>query len=343
MTLDLPLIWAGVLAVAVLMYVLLDGFDLGVGILFPFARSDEERDAMMNSIAPVWDGNETWLVLGGGGLFVVFPEAYAILLPALYLPIMAMLAGLILRGVAFEFRLRGRRTGKRLWTWAFAGGSIMAAAAQGLVLGGFIQGVAVRDAQFAGGALDWATPYSLLAACGLVAGYALLGAGWLVLKTEGGLHEAARRWTIRAAPIVALLLGAVSVATLIVHPLLAARWGLRLGAIDLGRLALLSPIPLLGLAGLIVAFLGGRSQKSHAFGPLAGGFLAFLSGYLGLAVSFLPFVVPYSVTYTEVASTPAALGLMLIGTLVLLPVILGYSAWVYWIFRGKVGADAGYH
>jgi cytochrome d ubiquinol oxidase subunit II len=343
MTLDLPLIWAGVLAVAVLMYVLLDGFDLGVGILFPFTHSDEERDAMMNSVAPVWDGNETWLVLGGGGLFVVFPVAYAILLPALYLPIMAMLGGLILRGVAFEFRLRGRRTGKRFWTWAFAGGSIIAAAAQGAVLGGFIQGVTVRDGQFAGGAFDWATPYTLLVACGLLAGYALLGAGWLVLKTEGGLHEAARRWTVFAAPAVGLILAAVSVATLFVHARLAARWGLGAGAMDFGRLALLSPIPLLGLAGLILAFAGGRSPKSHAFGPLAGGFLAFLSGYLGLAVSFLPFVVPYSVTYEDAASTPAALGFMLVGTLVLLPVILGYSAWVYWIFRGKVGADAGYH
>ena len=343
MTLDLPLIWAGVLAVAVLMYVLLDGFDLGIGILFPFARSDEDRDAMMNSVAPVWDGNETWLVLGGGGLFVVFPVAYAILMPALYLPVMAMLGGLILRGVAFEFRLHGRRTGRRFWTWAFAGGSIVAAAAQGLVLGGFIQGVVVRGDQFAGGPLDWAKPYTLLVACGVVAGHALLGAGWLVLKTEGGLHAAARRWTVRLAPIVGLILVAVSLATLFVHPPLATRWGLGAAGVDPARLAMVSPIPLLGVAGLILAFVGGRSPKGHAFGPLVGGFLAFLSGYLGLAVSFLPFVVPYSVTYEDAASTPAALGLMLVGTLVLLPVILGYTAWVYWIFRGKVGADAGYH
>jgi cytochrome d ubiquinol oxidase subunit II len=343
MTLDLPLVWAGALAVAVLMYVLLDGFDLGVGILFPFAHSPAERDAMMNSVAPVWDGNEAWLALGGAGLFVVFPEAYAILLPALYLPIMLMLAGLILRGAAFEFRRRGRRAGKRLWTAAFAGGSIVAAAAQGLVLGGFLQGVVVKDGQFAGGAWDWATPYTVLTACGVVAGYALLGAGWLVLKTEGPLHNTARGWTAGAVPGVGLILAAVSAATIVVHPQIAQRWGVGAAGMDLRRFALLSPIPLLGLAGLALAFMGARKTTMHPFAPLAGGLLTFLSGYLGLAVGVLPYVAPYSVTYEEAATTPAALQLMLVGTVILLPVILGYTAWVYWVFRGKAGADAGYH
>ena len=343
MTLDLPLIWAGLLAVAVLMYVLLDGFDLGVGILFPFARSPEERDAMMASIAPVWDGNETWLVLGGGGLFVVFPQAYAVLLPALYLPIMVMLGGLILRGVAFEFRLHGRGLGKRLWTVAFSGGSIVAAASQGLVLGGFIQGVTVKDGQFAGGPFDWATPYGLLVACGLVAGYVLLGSGWLVLKTEGRLHEDARRWATRAVPAVALVLGVVSLATLFVHPQVAARWGIDSSGIVWPRLLPLMSIPFVGALGLMFSFLGAKSQKAHASAALAGGFVAFLSGYLGLAVGFLPYVVPYSLTYEDAASTPGALLLMLVGALILLPVILGYTIWVYWLFRGKVAVDAGYH
>src|SRR5690606_23211411 len=191
----LPYIWAGLLVLAVFMYVLLDGFDLGLGILFPFAPEDEDRDVMMNSVAPVWDGNETWLVLGGGGLFAAFPKAYAALMPALYIPIILMLLALIFRGVAFEFRHQGRAAGRRWWTIAFAAGSIVAAIAQGLVLGGFIQGVRLGpDGGFAGGPFDWLTPFSLLVAVSLVAGYALLGAAWLVFKTQGELFERARRW-----------------------------------------------------------------------------------------------------------------------------------------------------
>lgn len=213
MTLDLPLIWAGAIAGAVLLYVVLDGFDLGVGILFPFARSKEERDVMMNTIAPVWDGNETWLVLGGGGLLAAFPLAYSVLMPALYLPVLLMLAGLILRGVAFEFRFRARNRGRRFWTQMFAAGSILATVGQGLILGGFIQGVTVRDDRFAGGALDWLSPYTLLVTAGLLAGYALLGAAWLMLKTEDSLHGDARRWTAISGGLTAALLGAVSLAT----------------------------------------------------------------------------------------------------------------------------------
>jgi cytochrome bd ubiquinol oxidase subunit II len=343
MTLDLPLIWVGVLAVAVLMYVVLDGFDLGIGILFPFAADDRERDAMMASIAPVWDGNETWLVLGGGGLMIAFPTAYAILMPALYLPVFLMLMGLILRGVAFEFRLHGRRRGQRFWTVAFAGGSFAAALAQGFVLGGFIQGIKVGDDRFIGQPLDWATPYTLVVALGLVAGYALLGAGWLAIKTEGPLHERARGWIQKAAAAVGVVLAAVSIATLFVHPEVALRWGMGPHGVDQARLLPLLPIPLMGLVGLVMAFLGARSREAHAHAPMIGAFLAFLSGYVGLAVGFMPFVVPYAVTYEQAASSPQALTLMLIGVAILLPFILGYTAWVYWIFRGKVAADAGYH
>jgi cytochrome d ubiquinol oxidase subunit II len=344
MILDLPLAWAALLAVAVLLYVLLDGFDLGIGILFPFAAGDQDRDLMMASVAPVWDGNETWLVLGGGGLLVAFPGAYAVLMPALYLPVMFMLAGLILRGVAFEFRLHGRERGTIFWTWAFFGGSLTATLSQGLILGGFIQGVTVRDGQFAGGPLDWATPYSLVVALGLVAGYALLGSGWLIIKAEGGLLAQARRWAALATPCVAVILAVVSVVTLFLHPLVAARWGVDAGfQVDGHRLLPLLPIPLMGLAGLWMAFSGARSPQAHPHTPLVGGMMVFLSGYLGLAVGFLPFIVPYALTYEDAASTPGALKLMLIGTCALLPLILGYTVWVYWIFRGKVGADAGYH
>ena len=342
MIVDLPLIWGGILALAVLLYVVLDGFDLGIGILFPFA-TDKQRDTMMASIAPVWDGNETWLVLGGAGLFVAFPNAYAVLMPALYLPVTMMLAGLILRGVAFEFRLHGRSRGRVFWTWAFAGGSLAAALAQGFVLGGFIQGVQVRLGQFAGGPLDWATPYTLVVALGLMAGYVLLGASWLMIKTEGDLHALARKWALRAAPAVAVILAAVSVATLFLHPLVALRWGVGPQGVDPQRFLPLLPIPLMGAFGLLMAFAGARAKDGHPHTPLVGGFLAFLSGYLGLAVGFLPFIVPYAMTYEEAASSPGALKMMLGGTAVLLPLILGYSGWVYWIFRGKVGEDAGYH
>jgi len=341
MTLDLPLIWAGIIAVAVLMYVLLDGFDLGLGILFPFAGSPADRDVMMDTIAPVWDGNETWLVLGGGGLLAAFPAAYGALMPALYVPVLLMLLALILRGVAFEFRLRGRRRGKRFWTAAFAGGSLAATLAQGLVLGGFIQGVTLEGGQFAGGPFDWLTPYTLLVAAGLVAGYCLLGAAWLIWKTEDELHGRARRWAWIAAGATAALLAAVSLATLFVHPRIAARWGFEAGAPDVAELLPLLPIPLLGLAGLVAVVLGLR-RGSHGW-PFLGAFTVFLSGYLGLAISFFPNIVPYDMTFRQAASADNALGLMLVGVAILLPAILGYTAWVYWVFRGKVGADAGYH
>ena len=341
MSLDLPLIWAGVIAVAVLLYVLLDGFDLGVGVLFPFARGPQDRDLMMASIAPVWDGNETWLVLGGGGLLAAFPLAYSVLMPALYLPVYLMLIALVLRGVAFEFRLHGRRTGRRFWTAAFAGGSITAAFAQGLILGGFIQGVTVRANAFAGGPFDWLTPYSLLVACGLVAGYALLGAAWLVWKTTDQLHRDARRWTLICASATALFLAAVSLATLQVHPSVAERWGLLAAGPDWSRMLQLAPIPLLGVLGLTMVAAGLR-KGPHVW-PYLGAALVFLSGYLGLAAGFFPYVVPYALSFREAASADNALGLMLGGLVILLPAILGYTAFVYWLFRGKVEADAGYH
>ena len=322
MDLDLPLVWAGIIALAVLLYVMLDGFDLGIGILFPFARSPRDRDTMMNSIAPYWDGNETWLVLGGGGLFAAFPLAYAIIMPALYIPILLMMMALILRGVAFEFRARGRTRGKAFWTGAFAGGSTVAALSQGLVLGGFIQGVTLNGEAFGGGPFDWLTPYTLLVAGGLTAGDA-------------------RRWAWRAAIASAALLVVVSLATLFVHPQVAARWGFEDGAFDLARLALLSPIPLLGLAGLGLV-VWGLAKGGHV-APFLGSLTVFVSGYLGLAVGFFPNIVPYDLTFRQAASADNALGLMLVGVAILLPVILAYTVWVYWVFRGKVGADAGYH
>jgi cytochrome d ubiquinol oxidase subunit II len=262
-------------------------------------------------------------------------------MPALYIPILIMLLALILRGVAFEFRLRARARGKRFWTIAFATGSLAATLAQGLVLGGFIQGVTLRGKAFAGGPFDWLTPYSLLVAVGLVAGYALIGAAWLIWRTEDEVHGRARRWAWIALVAVATFLAAVSLATLFVHPRIAERWGYAAGHFDLARLARLSPIPLLGAAGFGVAALGLRA-KSHGW-PFGGAILMFLSGYLGLAVSFFPNIVPYGMDFRQAANADNALQLLLIGGSILLPAIIGYSLWVYWIFRGKVGADAGYH
>jgi cytochrome d ubiquinol oxidase subunit II len=298
---------------------------------------------MMNTVAPVWDGNETWLVLGGGGLLAAFPLAYSILLPALYLPILLMLIGLILRGVAFEFRFRGRDLGRRGWGAAFALGSFVAAFSQGLVLGGFIQGVGLNAAEtaFAGGAFDWLTPYTLLVAVGVVAGYALLGAGWIVLKSEDELHGQGRRWVGAAAVATALLLAGVSLATIFIHPQVAARWGVADGGVDLARFLPRAPAPLLGAAGFgLIAW--GLRRKSHAL-PFAGALLVFLSGYIGLAIGFAPYVVPYQLDFREAAAPDNALALMLGGTAVALPLILGYTAYVYWVFRGKVAPDAHYH
>jgi len=341
MSLDLPLVWAGVIALAVFLYVLLDGFDLGIGILFPFARSAAERDAMIAAIAPYWDGNETWLVLGGGGLMAAFPGAYAVLMPALYLPIILMLLALTLRGVAFEFRARGRRRGRALWTFAFWFGSTAASAAQGLALGGFVHGVKLADGAFVGGPLDWLTPYAGLTAAGLVAGYALLGASWLIIKTEGVLHQRARRWALIAAVLVVVALAAVSLATLLVQPLIGARWGWTGLGLALARFSRLAAIPALGVLGFAVIGVG-LARRSH-FWPFAGAVAVFASGFLGLAASFYPYVAPYGLTYREAANDSGALALLTWGLVFILPMILGYAAWVYWVFRGKVVLDAGYH
>ncbi|MFT3725839.1 MAG: cytochrome d ubiquinol oxidase subunit II [Hyphomonadaceae bacterium] len=338
---ELSMIWAVLIALAVFLYVALDGFDLGVGILFPLAKDSRERDQMQASIAPVWDGNETWLVLGGGGLFAAFPKAYAALMPALYLPIYLMLLALIFRGVAFEFRHHGRERGKKWWTVAFSGGSIVAAIAQGFVLGGFIQGVNVVDGQFVGGPMDWLTPFSMLVAASLVAGYALLGAAWLVFKTKGELFERARGWVKQLALLVALAMGAVSLATLSVDPRVTERWGLTMTSIDWGSFIWLAPLPL--VAGAICFLLWRGADKRLHLTPYLYAVCLFAVGYVGLAVSLWPYLVPFTMTPSEAAAADNALGLLLAGAAPLLPLILGYTGYVYWLFRAKVDDEAAYH
>lgn len=342
---DYPLIWSGLIAVAVMLYVLLDGFDLGVGVLSAFADDEAERSLLTATIEPVWDGNETWLVLGGGGLFAAFPLAYAILMPAFYLPVLLMLAALIFRGVAFEFRHKSvRPLTKRFWNGAFAWGSLAAALAQGLILGAFVQGVEVEGRAFSGGSLDWLTPFSLLTSVSVAAGYVLLGACWLILKTEDPTRLGARKWARRAVVAVGAAMAAVSVAMVFIDPRVAARWGVSPGEIDLAAALLHSPAPLAAI-GLIVWLWRDVQANSTApdWRPFALASGLFLSGFAGLALSIFPYNVPFARTIWETAARDNALALLLVGAAIMLPVILLYTAYVYRLFWGKVSADEGYH
>ncbi len=330
----LPVIWSLLLAVAIAMYVVLDGFDLGMGILFPFARNDRERDQMMNSVAPFWDGNETWLILGGGGLLVAFPLAYSIVMPALYLPVIFMLLALVFRGVAFEFR-HVADTSRYLWNIAFAGGSTLAAFFQGVLLGGFVQGIKVENDAFAGGPLDWATPFAALCGLGVVAGYALIGSVWLVMKTEGATAIRARAHAKVLLVAVLVFMGIVSLWTPIAFPRIAERW------FTTPNLFYLAPVPLLTLLLAYAVWIW--LDKGHEHLPFFGVIGLFLLGYIGIGISIFPYLVPPSLTVWETAATPASQVFMLIGTIFMLPIILGYIAFVYWLFRGKVREGEGYH
>jgi cytochrome bd ubiquinol oxidase subunit II len=330
----LPVIWAIVLAVAVALYIVLDGFDLGIGILYPVFPEEKDRDHMMNSVAPFWDGNETWLVLGGGGLWVAFPQAYAIIMPALYLPVIVMLLALVFRGVAFEFRWVAKPD-HRIWDRAFFGGSIVAAFCQGLILGGILQGIEVQNGRFAGGSLDWATPFSLLCGVGVVCGYVLLACGWLMIKTDGELAERASSLAQRALVAMLLFIGVVSVWTPLAFPHIAERW------FTLPNFAWLSPVPVITLLLAWVAWRGVRRASGlQVFLATAG---LFLVAYAGLLASTAPWIVPTSVTIWQAAASPASQAFLLLGTMFLLPLVLGYTVFVFWVFRGKVTAGAGYH
>ena len=334
MELDLPLIWAGVIAFAVCMYVLMDGFDLGIGILFQAVPTDSERDIMMNSVAPVWDGNETWLVLGGGGLLGVYPLAYATLLPALYLPIIVMLVALVFRGVAFEFRFKAIR-GKFVWNWSFCLGSLVAAFSQGVVLGAFVQGFEVVDRSYAGGPFDWLTPFSILVGFGVTAGYALLGSTWLIMKTDGPLQ----RWAYKVSlPLLIAVLGFMVAVSLWV-PLLDADIGRRW--FSWPNILYLSPVPILVVLAtvwLVRALLTDRERL-----PFLLTLFLFLLGYAGLAISLFPNIVPPDITIWDAASPPETQLFMLVGVAIMMPFVLGYTAYAYWVFRGKVDPHAGYH
>lgn len=333
--LDLPLIWGVLIATAVFLYVVLDGFDLGCGILFPFAPSDQCRSRIMNSIAPFWDGNETWLVLGGGGLFVAFPVAYAILMPAFYLPIIFMLMGLIFRGVAFEFRFKAAEKDRKLWDIAFHIGSLLASFMQGVVLGNFIQGVAVTGRQFSGGPLDWANGFAIFTGIALVFGYALIGATWLIYKTEGETQKWARNAAKYVVGFVALAMAIVSIAMPIRDAQIAELW------FSLPNVLFLLPIPV--LTGLtFITLLRDLNNQSRELRPFLLTLALFLLGYIGFGISLYPWIVPFEFTLWQAAAASTSQSIVLIGTVILLPIILSYTAYSYYVFRGKSGHEAMY-
>ena len=332
--LDLVPLWTALIGLGVFFYVLLDGFDLGVGILYGLAPDRDARNLVINSIAPIWDGNETWLVLGGVGLLAAFPLAFAIIMPAVYFPILVMLLALVFRGVAFEFRYRDA-TRRTLWDYGFCYGSGLATLAQGIVLGAFIEGFRTTGRQFSGGSLDCFTWFSAFTGIALVFGYGLLGAGWLVLKTEGALQDWARRQGRRCFAGVVLAIAVVSLWTPLMREEIARRW------FSWPNTAILSPVPILTLAVAIWQWraLRGRSEAA----PFVAAVLLFALSYLGLAISLWPLIVPYRFTLWDAASSPNTQAFLAVGTVFLLPVILMYTGWSYWVFRGKVRADIGYH
>lgn len=332
--LDLPLIWGVLIATAVFLYVLLDGFDLGCGILFPFAPSDKCRNKIMNSIAPFWDGNETWLVLGGGGMFAAFPVAYSILMPALYLPVILMLLGLIFRGVAFEFRFKTDGKDRKIWDVSFHVGSLLAAFMQGVILGNFVQGITVSDRSFAGGGLDWANGFAIFTGVSLVFGYALIGATWLIWKCQGETQIWARHVANYVFTFVLLAMGIVSVCMPFIDARVANLW------FSTPNIYMLAPIPLLTIGAFFL--LWRDLQKECEVRPFLITILIFILGYIGLGISMFPWIVPFNFTIWDAAAVSTSQSILLVGTVVFLPIILAYTAYSYYVFRGKVGDESYY-
>ncbi len=335
MGIDLALLWAIIILFGIMMYVVLDGFDLGIGILFPFMPADRDRDTMMNTVAPVWDGNETWLVLGGAGMLAAFPLAYSVILSAFMLPLIFMLLGLIFRGVAFEFRHKASPEKRHWWDKSFIGGSLVATFFQGVVLGAYIHGISVVDRQYAGGAMDWLTPFSVFTGIGLIVAYALLGSTWLILKTEGELQQRMRHLGQRFTWTLLAVIGIISIWTPLADPYIATRW------FSFPNIIWFLPVPVLVL---LAAFFLLRILRSQSHG---GAFvltlcLVFL-GYTGLGISIWPNIVHPGITIWDASGPPQSQGFTLVGALLIIPLILMYSFWSYYVFRGKVGHDEGYH
>ena len=332
--LDLPLIWGFLIATAVFLYALLDGFDLGYGILFLFAPSDKYRDRIMNSIAPFWDGNETWLILGGGGMFAAFPVAYAILMPALYLPVIFMLLGLIFRGVAFEFRFKSSEEHRKIWDIAFHAGSLLAAFMQGVILGNFVQGIEVNGRSFAGGPLDWANGFSIVTGLSLIFGYALLGATWLIMKTEDITQSWARGIASYVLVYVGLAMAIVSISMPFIDKRIIELW------FSLPNFFYLLPIPLFTALGFVLLWKDLKS--SNEVRPFFLTIVLFFLSYLGIGISLYPWIVPFKFTIWEAAAVSTSQSLLLVGVIIFLPIILIYTAYSYYVFRGKTSHERMY-
>lgn len=332
---DLSMIWIVIIAVGVLIYVILDGFDLGIGIIFPFISSAEERDVMMNTVAPVWDGNETWMVLGGAGLFAAFPLVYSTVLSALYMPIILMVVALIFRGVAFEFRFKAKRT-KHLWDKAFIGGSIISSFLQGVILGAYIQGIKTTNGIFTGGGLDWLSPFSLFTGLGVVILYATLGCGWLIFKTDHELQDRMFKLMPKLTVCLFILFGAVSLYTPLAHAEIAERW------FSTPNLYYFSPVPV--LVALFTFLIFRALKQRQEFAPFIYTLVLVVLAYTGFLISLWPYIIPPSVTIWQAAAPQSSQMFALIGALVLIPIILFYTGLSYWVFRDKVRVgDSGYH
>lgn len=336
MGIDLSVIWAIIIVFGVMMYVVMDGFDLGIGLIFPFFTDKEDRDVMMNSVAPVWDGNETWLVLGGAGLYAAFPLAYSVILSAFYMPLILMLLGLIFRGVAFEFRFKADAHRRHIWDKAFIGGSLVATFFQGVTLGAFISGVPVSDRAFAGDPLGWIAPFPIFVGLGLVVTYGLLGCTWLIMKADGELQKRMFRVAKPLSLLLLMVTGVVSLWTPLLHESIADRW------LSIPNIFWFLPVPALVLIAFYL-FRKSIRNESHATPFVLTVFMMFL-GLSGLIISLWPNILPGSTTIWEAASPPQSQGFTLVGTLFIIPIILGYTAWSYYVFRGKITVDqGGYH
>ncbi|MFW1858069.1 cytochrome d ubiquinol oxidase subunit II [Acinetobacter defluvii] len=332
---DLVLVWVGIIGLGVLIYVILDGFDLGIGILFPFIKDHQERDVMMNTVAPVWDGNETWMVLGGAGLYAAFPLVYSTVLSALYLPITFMVVALIFRGVAFEFRFKATRT-KYLWDQAFIWGSILSSFFQGVILGAYIQGIETTNGIYSGGGWDWLTPFSIFSGIGVVAMYATLGCAWLIMKTDAKLQKQMYKFMPKLLIALLLIFAGVSLYTPMTHPEIADRW------FSLPNFLYFSPVPVLVLifVGLILKSCNQKHDSKPFIYTLALVFLAFT----GFVISLWPNIIPPSVTIWQAAAPESSLKFTLVGAVILIPIIIAYTFLSYWVFRDKVRVgDEGYH
>ncbi|PLK60843.1 cytochrome d ubiquinol oxidase subunit II [Klebsiella quasipneumoniae] len=336
MGIELSVIWFVIIVFATLMYIVMDGFDLGIGMLFGAVRGSTERDVMVNSVAPVWDGNETWLVLGGAGLFGAFPLAYAVIIDALSIPLTLMLIGLIFRGVAFEFRFQATPSHRPFWDRAFFGGSLLATFSQGVVVGAVIDGFTVSGRAFSGGMFDWLTPFSLFCGLGLCVAYALLGATWLVMKSEGALQQRMRELTRKVLLALMAVIAVVSVWTPLGWRYVAERW------FTLPNFFWFVPVPILVLTLSLWIWRLSARPASHARPFILTLGLIFL-GFSGLGISVWPNIIPPHISLWDAAAPPSSQVFMLPGALLIIPVILMYTAWSYYVFRGKVSGSEGYH